>query len=247
MYCEERRCVGVTPFVHGDADTVRIDVVLAGGGFGARVGMFSCGIAEPAVVSARHGVEGTSRCRRRSHLCRDVPARGAASGSACRVPARVRSICSMQRPDRTIVLSGIAVLVVAGAACGTTDPASQERLPPIVTTTPSTTTTTTSVLPQDVVYVVQTRRLARRRSPIASASPSARCMERNGLADDAIQAGQELEIPAAMVISRRRCHGALTVPRRRQREQQRRFRALSLTWRSAGLGIAQVCDSPWSR
>lgn len=105
----------------------------------------------------------------------------------------------MQRPDRTIVLSGIAVLVVAGAACGTTDPASQERLPPIVTTTPTTTTSSTSVLPQDVVYIVQRgdslTSIAERFSVTVSS-----IMERNGLPDDAIQAGQELEIPAAMVI-----------------------------------------------
>lgn len=111
----------------------------------------------------------------------------------------MRSICSMQRPDRTIVLSGIAVLVVAGAACGTTDPASQERLPPIVTTTPTTTTSSTSVLPQDVVYIVQRgdslTSIAERFSVTVSS-----IMERNGLPDDAIQAGQELEIPAAMVI-----------------------------------------------
>ena len=61
----------------------------------------------------------------------------------------------MQRLDRTIVLAGLAVLAVVGAACGTTDPASQERLPPIVTTTPTTTTTTTTAAPQDIIYVVQ--------------------------------------------------------------------------------------------
>jgi LysM repeat protein len=105
----------------------------------------------------------------------------------------------MQRPDRTIVLAGLAVLAVVGAACGTTDPASQERLPPIVTTTPTTTTTTTTATPQDIIYVVQSgdslSALAARFSVTVLA-----IMERNGLETDAIQAGQELEIPQAMLV-----------------------------------------------
>ncbi len=105
----------------------------------------------------------------------------------------------MKRPDRTIILAGISVLAVVGAACGTTDPASQERLPPIVTTTPSTTTTTTSVLPQDLLYVVQRgdslTSIAERFSVTVAA-----IIERNALPDDAIQAGQELEIPQALLV-----------------------------------------------
>jgi LysM repeat protein len=105
----------------------------------------------------------------------------------------------MQRPDRTVVLAGLAVLAVVGAACGTTDPASQERLPPIVTTTPTTTTTSTTVAPQDIIYVVQSgdslSLIAARFSVTVTA-----IMERNRLATDAIQAGQELEIPQAMLV-----------------------------------------------
>jgi LysM repeat protein len=124
---------------------------------------------------------------------------GAGDGAVYGHRVRVRSIRVMQRPDRTIVLATLAVLAVVGAACGTTDPASQERLPPIVTTTPTTTTTTTSATPQDIIYVVQSgdslSLIASRFSVTVTA-----IMERNGLENDAIQAGQELEIPQAMLV-----------------------------------------------
>ena len=101
----------------------------------------------------------------------------------------------MVRPDRATVSAVLAVLVVVGAACGTTDGASQERLPPIQTTVPSTTTTSTTVAPSDFIYVVQSGdtlgKIAARFSVTVQS-----IVERNGLASaDAIQAGQSLEIP----------------------------------------------------
>lgn len=93
-----------------------------------------------------------------------------------------------------------AVLAIVGASCGTTDPASQERLPPIQTTTPSTTTTTTTVAPGDFLYVVQSGdtlgKIAERFSVTIIA-----IVERNGLPSaDAIQAGQSLEIPQGLLV-----------------------------------------------
>ncbi len=93
-----------------------------------------------------------------------------------------------------------AALAVAVVACGTTDPASQERLPPIQTTVPSTTTTTTTVAPGDFLYVVQSGdtlgKIAERFSVTIAA-----IVERNGLSSaDAIQAGQSLEIPEGLLV-----------------------------------------------
>lgn len=105
----------------------------------------------------------------------------------------------MQRLDRLIALAGTGVFAVVGVACGTTDPASQERLPPIVTTTPTTTTVVTTDPPQDVLYVVQSGDSL---SAIADRFQVTvtMIMERNNLESDAIQAGQELEIPEAILI-----------------------------------------------
>lgn len=94
----------------------------------------------------------------------------------------------------------LGVGALAATACGTTDPAAQERLPPIRTTIASTTTTTTTLPPGDVVYVVQSgdalQRIAERFGVTVEA-----IVERNALASpDAIQAGQRLEIPEAKVV-----------------------------------------------
>ena len=110
----------------------------------------------------------------------------------------------MKRPDRAVraatapVLA--AVLTVVAVACGTTDPAAQERLPPIQTTTPSTTTTTTTVAPADLLYVVQSGdtlgEIAERFNVTIVA-----IVERNGLSSpDDIQAGQSLEIPEGLLV-----------------------------------------------
>lgn len=105
----------------------------------------------------------------------------------------------MTAPDRTVTLTALVALLLLAVACGTTDPASSERLPPIQTTTPTTSTTTTTVAPGDIVYVVQSGDTLGKIAQCFSVTvPS--IMERNALTSDAIQAGQTLEIPDAMVI-----------------------------------------------
>lgn len=106
----------------------------------------------------------------------------------------------MTSPDRARAAAFVVVLGLVGVACGTTDPASQERLPPIQTTTPTTTTTTTTVAPGDFLYVVQSGdtlgKIAERFSVTIAA-----IVERNGLPSaDAIQAGQSLEIPEGLLV-----------------------------------------------
>ena len=106
----------------------------------------------------------------------------------------------MVRPHPATVSAVLAVLVAVGAACGTTDGASQERLPPIQTTVPSTTTTSTTVAPSDFIYVVQPGdtlgKIAERFSVTVQS-----IVERNALASaDAIQAGQSLEIPEGLLV-----------------------------------------------
>ncbi len=106
----------------------------------------------------------------------------------------------MTRPDRAATAAIVGMLAVVGVSCGTTDPASQERLPPIQTTVPTTTTTTTTVAPGDFIYVVQSGdtlfKIAERFSVTVAA-----IVERNGLASaDAIQAGQSLEIPEGLLV-----------------------------------------------
>jgi LysM repeat protein len=106
----------------------------------------------------------------------------------------------MKRPDRAKTAAVAAVLAVVAVACGTTDPAAQERLPPIQTTTPTTTTTTTSVAPADFLYIVQPGdtlgKIAERFSVTIVA-----IVERNGLSSpDDIQAGQSLEIPEGLLV-----------------------------------------------
>jgi LysM repeat protein len=110
----------------------------------------------------------------------------------------------MKRPDRAMTAAVApvlaAALAVVASACGTTDPAAQERLPPIQTTTPTTTTTTTTVAPADLLYVVQAGdtlgKIAERFSVTIVA-----IVERNGLSSpDDIQAGQSLEIPEGLLV-----------------------------------------------
>ena len=106
----------------------------------------------------------------------------------------------MWLPDRAVTAAVLAAVAMLGVACGTTDSASQERLPPIQTTVPSTTTTTTTVAPSDFLYVVQPGdtlgKIAERFSVTIPA-----IVERNGLSSpDDIQAGQSLEIPAGLLV-----------------------------------------------
>jgi len=105
----------------------------------------------------------------------------------------------MRFPDRATVAAALAVLAVVGVACGTTDPASQERLPPIQTTTPTTTTTTIPVVPLDFLYVVQSGDTLGKIAAEYSVTVKA-IMDRNGLTGDGIQAGQTLEIPEGLLV-----------------------------------------------
>ncbi|HSL73220.1 MAG TPA: LysM domain-containing protein [Ilumatobacteraceae bacterium] len=102
-----------------------------------------------------------------------------------------------RRVGTTVFVAGAAL---AATACGTTDPASQERLPPIRTTIATTTTTTTTIPPGDVIYVVQSGdtlgNIAERFGVTVQS-----IVDRNGLSSpDAIQAGQRLEIPEAKLV-----------------------------------------------
>lgn len=105
---------------------------------------------------------------------------------------------ALPRPATISVLA--VVLGVTAGACGTTDPASQERLPPIRTTLATTTTTTTTIPPGDVIYVVQSGdtlgRIAERFGVTVQS-----IVDRNALSSpDDIQAGQRLEIPEAKLV-----------------------------------------------
>lgn len=90
--------------------------------------------------------------------------------------------------------------VVAVAACGTTDGASQERLPPIRTTVASTSTTTTTIPPGQRFYTVNsgdTLAVIAERFEVTVQS----IVDANGLENpDDIQAGQTLEIPSGIVV-----------------------------------------------
>jgi len=98
---------------------------------------------------------------------------------------------------RALAVGGI---VVAVAACGTTDGASQERLPPIRTTVASTSTTTTTIPPGQRFYTVNsgdTLAVIAERFEVTVQS----IVDANGLENpDDIQAGQTLEIPSGIVV-----------------------------------------------
>jgi LysM repeat protein len=101
---------------------------------------------------------------------------------------------------RTGTSVALSVVLVGATACGTTDPAAQERLPPIRTTVATTTTTTTTVPPGDIVYVVQPGdtlfAIAERFGVTVDA-----IVQRNLLpSPDAIEAGQRLDIPEAKLV-----------------------------------------------
>lgn len=108
------------------------------------------------------------------------------SPSAVRVPV-----------TRALAVAGV---VIGAAACGTTDGASQERLPPIRTTVASTTTTTTTIPPGQRFYTVNsgdTLAVIAERFEVTVQS----IVDANGLENpDDIQAGQTLEIPSGIVV-----------------------------------------------
>lgn len=98
---------------------------------------------------------------------------------------------------RTAVVGAVLVGVVG---CGTTDGASQERLPPIRTTVPSTSTTTTTIPEGQRFYTVNsgdTLAVIAERFEVTVQS----IVDLNGLENpDDIQAGQTLEIPSGIVV-----------------------------------------------
>lgn len=110
----------------------------------------------------------------------------------------------MKRSERpgtlALPLALLGVLTVAAVGCGTTDPASQERLPPIRTTLVTTTTTTTTIPPGQRFYTVkQGDTLGKIAAGFEVTVQS--IVDLNKLASpDDIQAGQTLEIPSGIVV-----------------------------------------------
>jgi LysM repeat protein len=106
----------------------------------------------------------------------------------------------MSRSGRISAAAGVVAFGALAVGCGTTDPASQERLPPIRTTTPTTTTTTTTLPAGQRFYTIkQGDTLA----AIADSFqvPVVAIVDLNGLDNpDDIQAGQTIEIPAGVVV-----------------------------------------------
>jgi len=94
----------------------------------------------------------------------------------------------------------VAAFGAVAVGCGTTDPASQERLPPIRTTTPTTTTTSTTIPPGQRFYTIKSGDTL---AAIAASFqvPVVAIVDLNGLDNpDDIQAGQTIEIPAGVVL-----------------------------------------------
>jgi LysM repeat protein len=110
----------------------------------------------------------------------------------------------MKRPEYSgisaLPLALLGVLTFVAVGCGTTDPASQERLPPIRTTLVTTTTTTTTIPPGQRFYTVkQGDTLGKIAAGFEVTVQS--IVDLNKLASpDAIQAGQTLEIPSGIVV-----------------------------------------------
>jgi peptidoglycan DL-endopeptidase CwlO len=106
----------------------------------------------------------------------------------------------MERRGRSALLGVLAGVAVVSVACGTTDKASQDRLPPIRTTVPTTSTTTTTIPEGQRFYTVQSGDTL---GNIAASFevPVQAIVDLNGLASaDSIQAGQTLEIPSGVVL-----------------------------------------------
>ena len=106
----------------------------------------------------------------------------------------------MRRPGCSATALLVGALAVGASACGTTDPAAQERLPPIITTIATTTTTTTTIPPGQRFYTVkQGDTLGKIAAGFEVTVQS--IVDLNKLASpDAIQAGQTLEIPSGIVV-----------------------------------------------
>ncbi len=106
----------------------------------------------------------------------------------------------MKRPGGPGTALLLGALVVGASACGTTDPAAQERLPPIITTIASTTTTSTTIPAGQRFYTVnQGDTLGKIAASFEVTVQS--IVDLNKLTSpDAIQAGQTLEIPSGIVV-----------------------------------------------
>jgi len=106
----------------------------------------------------------------------------------------------MTRPGHSTTALLVVALAVGASACGTTDPAAQERLPPIITTIATTSTTTTTIPAGQRFYTVkQGDTLGAIAASFEVTVQS--IVDLNKLASpDAIQAGQTLEIPSGIVV-----------------------------------------------
>lgn len=106
----------------------------------------------------------------------------------------------MIRPRRAATAGAFVALAFVFASCGTTDKASQERLPPIRTTVATTTTTSTTIPVGQRFYTVQSGDTLGKIA-LSFEVPVQAIVDLNGLASaDAIQAGQTLEIPSGIVV-----------------------------------------------
>ncbi len=106
----------------------------------------------------------------------------------------------MKRPGGPGTALLLGALVVGASACGTTDPAAQERLPPIITTIASTTTTSTTVPAGQRFYTVNPGDTLGKIAASFEVTVQS-IVDLNKLASpDAIEAGQTLEIPSGIVV-----------------------------------------------
>jgi LysM repeat protein len=103
---------------------------------------------------------------------------------------------------RRVAATTCLALVLAGtsAACGTTDPASQERLPPIRTTVASTTTTTTTVPPGQRFYTIKPGDTLEVIAASFEVTVESIVALNNLSNPDDIQADQTIEIPSNVVV-----------------------------------------------
>jgi len=105
------------------------------------------------------------------------------------------------RPSEQLAALG-AALLLAGVAvgCGTTDPASQERLPPIRTTLATTSTTSTTLPEGQKFYTIKSGDTLAAIA-LSFEVPVLSLVDINGLDNpDDIQAGQTIEIPSGVIV-----------------------------------------------
>ena len=106
----------------------------------------------------------------------------------------------MRSPEKVAALGVALLLAGVAVGCGTTDSASQERLPPIRTTLATTSTTSTTIPEGQRFYTIK------RGDTLALIAASFEVtvisiVDLNGLANpDDIQAGQTIEIPSGVIV-----------------------------------------------